>query len=405
VPRNGVGVYSLPATSWNPATTGATIESTGWNTTAADLASALTQSLSKDGQTTMTGALPMGNNKIINLADGSASTDAMAFGQGAKLAGGNTFTGAQTFNGSISLSGSLTVTGPVIFTGGGSISVENLTVTSIASVGLLVTSGVQLDSSLVGSAAAPILHLLRSSSGSASNNLGAIAIEGKNNAGSTVTYAQAGGKIATSSTGNEGGIFAVNTILSGSVAERVAVGAGIYTAGAVGGDKGVNTFNAQGYYYGGFNFSTGVVTNGAFVSSATYQTCSTAIPDDDSIPQIGEGDLVLSINYTPRSNVGNIRIRVSIPVFNSTTVNACVALFSSGAGSSALFARQFGSNTATFPKVVSFEFQEVAISTAARTYTVRVGPASGSVYINGNAGSRTLGGVSIATMSIDESIP
>jgi hypothetical protein len=41
-----------------------------------DLATALTGSLASDGQTTATGNLKMGNNRITGLADGIASTDA-----------------------------------------------------------------------------------------------------------------------------------------------------------------------------------------------------------------------------------------------------------------------------------------------------------------------------------------
>jgi len=83
--RNGSGSYSLP--SGNPVTTGTSISSTWSNTTLSDIASALTQSVSKDGQTTMTGNLPMGNNKVTGLADGTLATDAASLGQLADDAG------------------------------------------------------------------------------------------------------------------------------------------------------------------------------------------------------------------------------------------------------------------------------------------------------------------------------
>jgi len=83
--RNGSGSYSLPA--GNPVTTGTSISSTWANSTLSDIASALTQSVSKDGQTTMTGNLPMGNNKVTGLADGTLATDAVSLGQLADDAG------------------------------------------------------------------------------------------------------------------------------------------------------------------------------------------------------------------------------------------------------------------------------------------------------------------------------
>lgn len=77
--RNGSGTYSLP--SGNPVTTGTTISSTTHNNTMSDIASALTASVAKDGQTTMTADLPMGGFKLTNLAAGSASTDSVRMSQ------------------------------------------------------------------------------------------------------------------------------------------------------------------------------------------------------------------------------------------------------------------------------------------------------------------------------------
>ena len=64
--RNGSGTYNLPA--GNPVVTGTTISSTWANNTLTDIANALTGSLAADGQTTATGALQMGNNKITGMS-------------------------------------------------------------------------------------------------------------------------------------------------------------------------------------------------------------------------------------------------------------------------------------------------------------------------------------------------
>lgn len=77
--RNGSGTYTLPA--GNPVVTGTSIASTWANTTMTDLANALTDSVAADGQTTMTGNLKMGSNKITGLADGTLVTDAVTKGQ------------------------------------------------------------------------------------------------------------------------------------------------------------------------------------------------------------------------------------------------------------------------------------------------------------------------------------
>jgi hypothetical protein len=74
--RNGSGTYTLPA--GNPIVTGTTITSSWANTSLSDIASALTGSVAADGQTPMTGALNMTNNIIENVADATASGDAVS---------------------------------------------------------------------------------------------------------------------------------------------------------------------------------------------------------------------------------------------------------------------------------------------------------------------------------------
>jgi len=77
--RNGTGTYNLPA--GNPVVTGTTISSTWANNTLADIATALTGSLASDGQTPATGNLDMNSNKIVNLAAGTTTGDAVNYTQ------------------------------------------------------------------------------------------------------------------------------------------------------------------------------------------------------------------------------------------------------------------------------------------------------------------------------------
>jgi hypothetical protein len=74
--RNGSGTYTLPA--GNPVVTGTNITSSWANTTLSDIAAGLTQSVAADGQTPMTGNLNMTNNTIENVADATASGDAVS---------------------------------------------------------------------------------------------------------------------------------------------------------------------------------------------------------------------------------------------------------------------------------------------------------------------------------------
>lgn len=77
--RNGSGVYSLPA--GNPVTTGTTISSTWANNTLSDIATALTASLAKDGQTSPTANLPMGSFVLTGLGAGAANGQSLRYEQ------------------------------------------------------------------------------------------------------------------------------------------------------------------------------------------------------------------------------------------------------------------------------------------------------------------------------------
>ena len=83
MPFNGSGTYSLP--SGNPVVTNTPISSTVHNSTTSDIASALTNCVTRDGQSPPSGPLPMGNQKITGLAKGTAAGDAVRYEQAAKI--------------------------------------------------------------------------------------------------------------------------------------------------------------------------------------------------------------------------------------------------------------------------------------------------------------------------------
>lgn len=141
--RNGSGTYSLPA--GNPVVTGTTITTTWANTTLNDIANALTGSLSADGQTTATGSLNMGTNKVTNIANGTVSTDAVAFGQ---LTGYvNTFPGSgiPTSTGTAWGTSKATPTGDIVGTTDTQ-TLTNKTVTSRVNSTTSITSPLALNS-------------------------------------------------------------------------------------------------------------------------------------------------------------------------------------------------------------------------------------------------------------------
>lgn len=67
MPRNGNGGYSLLNNSWNPAINGAAATAADWQNLINDVAAAIQQSVSNDGQTPMVGSLNMGGFVITGL--------------------------------------------------------------------------------------------------------------------------------------------------------------------------------------------------------------------------------------------------------------------------------------------------------------------------------------------------
>jgi len=79
MPDNGSGTYILPA--GQPVVTGTVISSTTENTLATDLANALTNRVTRDGQSPATANLPMGGFRHTGASDGVSATDYATLGQ------------------------------------------------------------------------------------------------------------------------------------------------------------------------------------------------------------------------------------------------------------------------------------------------------------------------------------
>jgi hypothetical protein len=79
--RDGNGTYVPPTNSWSPAINGVLASSGDWQALLDDIVAALTQSVSRDGQSPLTGNLQLGNNKITGLSAGTGSGQALAFQQ------------------------------------------------------------------------------------------------------------------------------------------------------------------------------------------------------------------------------------------------------------------------------------------------------------------------------------
>jgi len=95
---NGSGTFVINSAG-QPVVTGTVISSTAFNALTADLATGLSTTITKNGQTTPTANLPMGGFKFIGMGDGTAGTDSAtvsqiqsAYGTFLTVSGTNTIT-------------------------------------------------------------------------------------------------------------------------------------------------------------------------------------------------------------------------------------------------------------------------------------------------------------------------
>lgn len=78
MPFNGSGTYSAPSLpgSFNPAVTGQSATPADWNSLLADLSTALSTTMTRDGQSVVTADISLNNHLIQNLADAVSPQDA-----------------------------------------------------------------------------------------------------------------------------------------------------------------------------------------------------------------------------------------------------------------------------------------------------------------------------------------
>jgi hypothetical protein len=81
MPPYTTGTYAAPSNSFNPAVTNTAISSTDWAALLADLTTALSTCVLKDGTQTITANIPMSGFKLTGLAAGTASGNSLRYEQ------------------------------------------------------------------------------------------------------------------------------------------------------------------------------------------------------------------------------------------------------------------------------------------------------------------------------------
>jgi hypothetical protein len=128
--------------------------------------------------------------------------------------------------------------------------------TALGSAATITSSGTStfltLTSTDAGAAAAPAIDLYRNSASPAADDQGAQLIaSGMDSLGNKTTYGTFYMRHHVVTDGSETGWWVLGTTDSGTFANRVFIGSGLFMNGATGSDKGAGTINATGYYVNG----------------------------------------------------------------------------------------------------------------------------------------------------------
>jgi hypothetical protein len=146
----------------------------------------------------------------------------------------------------------------------------------------------------------------------------------------------------------------------------------------------------------------GDVVQRQYLSDGAYVGVAASIPNDDSIPQSGEGTQYLSLAISPTSALNAIAVDTrGLFTTNAAGEYLTMALFN---GATDSIACSVSSQNGADPQMQTLFNQRIGGTTSAITYTVRAGTASvaNATYFNGWGAARQRGGVMNSYIRLDE---
>lgn len=248
-----------------------------------------------------------------------------------------------------------------------------------------------------------ILNSRKAGAGADGDELGQIEFWGKSSTTADRTMAFIDSILTVGADATRTAVLRLITVTGGAAAaEVVRVGTGMRLASPAGGDKGLGTLNAAaGVYINGH----GTVAQHIPAFNSTYQTLGAIFPADDTIPQITEGDEVLSVTITPTDANSRILVRGVLNVGGPSSAIIGAASFRVGF-TDGIGACETSINVSTTMQQLIIESSYNAVDTSTRTYTIRCGSASATdVKLNGVNLAREFGGSAVSRMDVFEVLP
>jgi len=377
--RNGSGTYVLVNTA--SIATGNTISSTDMMATLNDIATALTQSLAKDGQTTPSANIPMGGNKLTGLGAAASAGDALRYEQ--------LFTTS-----AITLLGALNQVKGADIASAGTINLTTATGNGVHITGTTAITAVTLGSGMMRMVVFDgVLTLTHHAT---NNNLpGGINITTA--AGDRALYWADG-----TTTYCLGYFPAAGTQTYDADIATVAASQAEMESGAEVSLRSMSPLRVAQAIASLTPNNSKIVQIVEATPYTTYTAISTAIPIDNTIPQNTEGDEIVTVSITPANASNRLRISAICEMVNAgSNLDCSMALFQdSTANALSAAVKQLG-GSGVYSQIL-LEHEMAAGTTSATTFKIRIGPGSGTIYVNGNASNRIFGGVSAVRLSVTE---
>jgi hypothetical protein len=166
-------------------------------------------------------------------------------------------------------------------------------------------------------------------------------------------------------------------------------------------DSAWNTVHAGAIVWQGL--PDGVVVQVQHYQTGAMTTGTTAMPDDDTIPQNTEGDEFMTLAITPKATTNILVIEGSLNWAHTAGGVVGIGLFQDTTAGALAAWQTYNESSVNNSRVESFKHKMVAGTTSATTFKIRAGHASGATLtFNGAAGARKLGGVMASSITITE---
>lgn len=151
------------------------------------------------------------------------------------------------------------------------------------------------------------------------------------------------------------------------------------------------------------SLAAGIVCQVVNTVSTAVNTGTTLIPNDDTIPQITEGDEYMTLAITPKSATNVLIIEVVAMMANSSAGGSQTGAIFQDAGANALAASAIRMPGANLPMTLITKHTMTAGTASATTFRYRSGNESaGTTTFNGRSGARLYGAITKSSITIME---